>query len=184
MRICNHTTGSQAAPATPYSPSDHRIQVLLSGDPAQDEIEARDGLEHDARRREQPIGQDHHCLPRFNNRDIRARLASDRSSASLRAGFQKGKRQGQPHLSPLPRSRPDRQGPPNPPLARHPLRTPRYENFALSPGPPLPGGVFQNRRVIRFVRCKEVTPFWGMEVNHILKGKKIPLWTNPRWAHV
>ena len=45
----------------------------------------------------------------------------------------------------------------NPPLARHPLRTPRHGNFALSPGPPIPGGVFQNRRMIRFVRCKEVT---------------------------
>ena len=33
--------------------------------------------------------------------------------------------------------------------------------------------------MIRFVRCKEVTSFWGMEVNHILKGKQIPLWTNP-----
>jgi hypothetical protein len=42
-------------------------------------------------------------------------------------------------------------------MGRHPLRTPRYGNFALSPEPPLPGGVFQNRRMIRFVRCKEVT---------------------------
>jgi hypothetical protein len=37
------------------------------------------------------------------------------------------------------------------------LLTPRYGNFALSPPPPLPGGVFQNRRMIRFVRCKEIT---------------------------
>ena len=35
--------------------------------------------------------------------------------------------------------------------------TPRHGSFALSPGPPLPGGLFQNRRMIYFVRCKEVT---------------------------
>jgi hypothetical protein len=33
--------------------------------------------------------------------------------------------------------------------------------------------------MMRFVRCKEVTSFWGMEVNHILKSRRFPLWTNP-----
>jgi hypothetical protein len=81
----------------------------------------------------------------------------DGSSASLRARSQKGKRQGQPDLSQVPRSRPDRQDPADPSLAAHPLRTPSHGNVALSAGPPLSRGVFQNRRMICFVECKEVT---------------------------
>ena len=30
-----------------------------------------------------------------------------------------------------------------------------------------------------FILWMHETTFWGMEVNHILKSKKIPLWTNP-----
>lgn len=30
-----------------------------------------------------------------------------------------------------------------------------------------------------FVLWMHETTFWGMEINHILKGKEIPLWTNP-----
>ncbi|MGH8582322.1 MAG: multicopper oxidase domain-containing protein [Gammaproteobacteria bacterium] len=30
-----------------------------------------------------------------------------------------------------------------------------------------------------FILWMHETTFWGMEVNHILKGKQIPLWTNP-----
>ena len=30
-----------------------------------------------------------------------------------------------------------------------------------------------------FILWMHETTFWGMEVNHILKGKEIPLWTNP-----
>ena len=30
-----------------------------------------------------------------------------------------------------------------------------------------------------FILWVHETTFWGMEVNHILKGKQLPLWTNP-----
>ncbi|MGH8508285.1 MAG: multicopper oxidase domain-containing protein, partial [Gammaproteobacteria bacterium] len=30
-----------------------------------------------------------------------------------------------------------------------------------------------------FILWMHETTFWGMEVNHILKGKQVPLWTNP-----
>ncbi|MCA1607046.1 MAG: hypothetical protein LC775_16605, partial [Acidobacteria bacterium] len=97
-----------------------------------------------------------HCLRGFKNRDIRARLASTghlracghdpiKESAKVSRTFRRFHAHGL--IAKVPRTS----------LACHPLRTPRHGSFALSPGPPLPGGLFQNRRMIYFVRCKEAT---------------------------
>ena len=71
-----------------------------------------------------------HCLRGFTNGDIRARLAS---TVHLRAcgKIAESKRQGQPYVSTLPRSRPDCQNPPNPSLAGHPLPRPRNGHLAI-----------------------------------------------------
>jgi hypothetical protein len=80
-----------------------------------------------------------------------------RGSASLQARSSEAKRRGQPHLSPLPRSRSDRQDSPHPPLARDPLWPSSDGYFALSAQSPLSKCLFQNRRIVRFVERKEVT---------------------------
>ncbi|MGH8653298.1 MAG: hypothetical protein ACREYE_14530 [Gammaproteobacteria bacterium] len=96
------------------------------------------------------------CLRGFSNHDIRARLAA---TVHLRAGGQdpegKAPRSAGPFagstltgpIAKIPRTR----------RWRVTLRTPRHGNAALSARPPLSGGVFQNRRMICFVECKEVT---------------------------